>query len=279
MIKYCNSGNKLLGEIKNTKIYHNQLGIWFLGQEGFFIKSKEKNLCFDPFLSTRDDRAIPPVVNPEKLSNLDYVFCSHHHDDHLDIQTLKKIANYSKKVKFIIPAAHKELMKSIADDQIILADDGKEIKLKGVEILPIAVKHENYKTDINGHHLFLSYLVKINNITFFHAGDTIGSPDLFSKLSDYSIDVIFLPINGRDSERFHDRSIVGNMNYREAANLAFNLKADLLIPMHYDVFLYNSENPAYLTDYLWNNYPSQKYKLMIAGEGIIYNKLLKNKIN
>jgi hypothetical protein len=63
------------------------------------------------------------------------------------------------------------------------------------------------------------------------------------------------------------------MNYREAANLAFDIKANLLILMHYDVFLFNSENPAYLVDYLWYNYPSQKYKLMVAGEGIIYNKI------
>jgi L-ascorbate metabolism protein UlaG (beta-lactamase superfamily) len=272
MIRHCNSGDKLLTEIKNTKIYYSQIGIWFLGQEGFIIKTKEKNLCFDPFLTNCKDRAIPPILNPENLSNLDHVFCSHHHDDHLDIPTLKKIANSSKKVKFIIPAAHKELMKNIDDNQIILADDGKEIKLKGIKILPIAVKHENYETDANGHHLYLSYLVKINNIIFFHAGDTIGSPDLLDKLSDYSIDVIFLPINGRDSERFHERNIIGNMNYREAANLAFNLKANLLIPMHHDVFLYNSENPAYLSDYLWHYYPSQKYKLMVAGEGIIYNK-------
>lgn len=97
---------------------------------------------------------------------------------------------------------------------------------------------------------FLSYLVKINNIIFFHAGDTIGFPELNDKLSNYSIDIIFLPINGRDSDRICNKNIIENMNYREAANLAFNIKANLLIPIHYDVFLFNSENPAYLVDYL-----------------------------
>lgn len=273
MIRYSNFGSKLLNEIKNTKINDKQIGIWFLSQEGFFIKTKDKNICFDPFLCNCKERAIPPILDPKSLSILDYVFCSHHHDDHLDIPTLKQIGKSSNKTKFIIPAAHKKLLKYFSGKRVILAENDKEIDLIDIKVLPIAVKHEDYKIDLQGHHLFLSYLVKINDIIFFHAGDTIGFSELNDKLSNYSIDIIFLPINGRDCDRFCNKNIIGNMNYREAASLAYNIKANLLIPMHYDVFLFNSENPAYLVDYLWRNYPSQKYKLMIAGEGIIYNKI------
>ena len=48
------------------------------------------------------------------------------------------------------------------------------------------------------------------------------------------IDVLMVPINGRDLER-HARGIVGNMDSREACWFGAEIGADLVIPLHYDM--------------------------------------------
>lgn len=64
--------------------------------------------------------------------------------------------------------------------------------------------------------------------------------------------------------------IKGNLNYREAADVVQAIGADLFLPMHHDLFPFNSENPAYLVDYLHKEMPGQKYKVMMPGERLLY---------
>ena len=52
-------------------------------------------------------------------------------------------------------------------------------------------------------------------------------------------DVALLPINGDHPER----RVAGNLNGREAATLAKNIGARLVIPCHYDLFEFNTASP------------------------------------
>ena len=52
-------------------------------------------------------------------------------------------------------------------------------------------------------------------------------------LRSHNIDIAILPINGK----------VGNMNGRDAANLAKDIGAKLVIPCHYDMFEFNTADP------------------------------------
>jgi L-ascorbate metabolism protein UlaG (beta-lactamase superfamily) len=60
------------------------------------------------------------------------------------------------------------------------------------------------------------------------------------------------------------------MNAREAVDVGCQAGAKLLIPLHYDMFPFNSENPAYFVDYLYRTYPSQPFKIMAPGERFVY---------
>ena len=48
-----------------------------------------------------------------------------------------------------------------------------------------------------------------------------------------------LPINGNKPER----RVAGNLNGTEAAALARAMDARLVVPCHYDMFTFNTENP------------------------------------
>jgi L-ascorbate metabolism protein UlaG (beta-lactamase superfamily) len=56
----------------------------------------------------------------------------------------------------------------------------------------------------------------------------------------FSIDVAILPINGRDPRR----KVAGNLNAAEAAALGKEIKARTVIPCHYDMFTFNTADPA-----------------------------------
>lgn len=93
-----------------------------------------------------------------------------------------------------------------------------------------------------------------------------GLPDLLRR---ERIDVGMLPINGRDYFR-NSRNIIGNMNIREAAELAAVAGMETVIPLHYDVFATNSEKPGYFLQELYEHTPEQKCHVMARGERFLY---------
>ena len=56
------------------------------------------------------------------------------------------------------------------------------------------------------------------------------------------IEIALLPINGRDDER-EALGIVGNMDAAEAVELAAEIGASILVPMHWDGFAGNTVEP------------------------------------
>jgi L-ascorbate metabolism protein UlaG (beta-lactamase superfamily) len=60
------------------------------------------------------------------------------------------------------------------------------------------------------------------------------------RLRPFAVDVAILPINGRAPER----RVAGNLNGPEAAKLAKAIGARLVIPCHYEMFEFNTADPA-----------------------------------
>jgi L-ascorbate 6-phosphate lactonase len=81
-------------------------------------------------------------------------------------------------------------------------------------------------------------------VVVYHSGDTILYPDLVKILmgNGWLINVACLPVNGRDEKR-EQMGIIGNLNIHEAIQLALDVKAGLLIPIHNDLFTINQEDP------------------------------------
>ena len=85
------------------------------------------------------------------------------------------------------------------------------------------------------------------------------------------IDIMMVPINGRSFYKLRD-DIIGNMTIEEAVILAKECHADMLIPMHYDLYDVNCVNPAYFVDHLYRNNPTQKFHMFVPGERFVYSK-------
>jgi len=96
-----------------------EVELYWLGQSGFLFRTPEVVWVIDPYLSNslaakyRDhqfshERMEPPPIAIRDLPQLDYLFCTHIHGDHLDVPTLESIGENQPKTRFILPGGIEE---------------------------------------------------------------------------------------------------------------------------------------------------------------------------
>lgn len=267
-------------KITNFPLADHQIGIWYLGQEGFLFKNGSNHLVVDPYLSDYVDkncceyvkweRLYEPPMKPEELDFVDVVVCTHSHYDHADPETLAAVAKSNPRTKFIIPAPVKNVLESygINKDNIIPAYAGQEIQVANFTVIPVPSAHEELHTDADGNFCELGYIIKADEQTFFHAGDMCLYDGLIENLRQYTIDIAFLPINGRDYFR-NKNDIIGNFTAAEAVLLAKEIHAEMLVPMHHDLYKVNCVKTEEFVSYLNEYHPFRKYHVFSPAEGYI----------
>ncbi len=276
------SGRSLIQQINALSVPPGSLALWALGQSGFAIKGGNTVVYIDPYLSGyvgevgrtasgRRPRQFPPPLSSGEATNAQWVFCTHDHNDHTDPETLGPLAQASPRARFIGPASSREILRSLAipDDRILvpLVDAPQTFGPLGFTAIPAA--HYGLDRDAEGGYCYLGFILHLNGVTLYHAGDTILYDGLVERSRQHSIDIACLPVNGRDGWR-ERRGMIGNLDGREAAELAVAIGADVLIPMHNDMFAANHVTPAILADFLDRTYPRQKYHWLQPGELYFY---------
>ena len=103
----------------------------------------------------------------------------------------------------------------------------------------------------------------------FHAGDTIRYDGMAERLRALAVDVALLPINGRSPER-EAQDLVGNLDAREAADLAADVGVATIVPMHYELFARNSGRAADLVEYAATTHPQLTVVVLGRYDGFVY---------
>ena len=148
-------------------------------------------------------------------------------------------------------------------------DDYFEFDGIGIHALPSA--HEFLETDENGAYFSLGFVVKIGKFSIYHSGDCCIYEGLLTKLKILAPDIMLLPINGRDAERYK-RNCIGNMTFQEAVDLAGLSGTKIAIPAHYDMFEGNLENPQLFIDYAKVKFPYLETKISAPGEIVVFER-------
>jgi L-ascorbate 6-phosphate lactonase len=234
---------------------HHQRAFWWLGQHSFVLKLDETILLIDPFLDDMPERLVPPMFAPEHARAVDIVACTHDHIDHIDPVAVTGLAKHTA-ASFVAPRAAEARMRSLGVDagRLVLLDDGETATVQGVRVRAIKAAHETFERTPEGHHAFLGYLFAAGGATVYHAGDTVWWEGLQARLAAQHLDVAMVPINGRDAERLRN-DVRGNMVYQEAADLVGPLDVGLVVPCHYGMFDFNTEDPQRFVDYVGIKYP------------------------
>jgi L-ascorbate 6-phosphate lactonase len=230
-----------------------QVALSWLGQAGFAFRTGDTTGLIDPFLSPYHGRRYGSTLDGASCRDVDVVLCTHEHVDHLDADAIPAIALASPRATFVVPRPIVDMVTEagVAPDRVLGMQPDETVELGSLGIRAVPAMHGvtvddayGFGRELSGGMVrFLGYVLDAGGTSVYHAGDTIRFEGMADQLAPLEVDVALLPINGRDAER-HARGIVGNLSEREAAELAADIGAGVLVPMHYDLFTGNLGDPA-----------------------------------
>ncbi len=274
MIRPLQSHDALLADIRASDRRDSSFRLWWLGQSGFLLQWQGLHVLLDPYLSdsltrkySQTDkphiRMTELVIDPARLAFADIATSTHNHTDHLDAETLRPILAGNPCLKLVIPEANRGFVADrlgIDPALPIGVEDGTTVEVSGIRFSGIASAHESVERDEQGRARFLGYVLQFGEWTIYHSGDTIRYPGMAEKLRPFGIQVALLPINGRAPER----RVPGNLFGHEAAQLAKDIAAELVIPCHFDMFAFNTASPEEFRQEC--SRLDQPYKVLQCGE-------------
>jgi len=274
VIQPVQSHDELLADIHGSNQHDGSFRLWWLGQSGFLLQWNGIHVLLDPYLSdsltkkySQTDkphvRMTELVIDPARLSFADVVTATHNHTDHLDAETLCPVFARNPNLKLVIPEANRAFVAErlkVGSTLPIGVDDGCSVQICGMRFSGIASAHEALDRDERGRAKYLGYVLQFGNWSIYHSGDTVRYDGMAAKLQELKIDVALLPINGRAVER----RIPGNLFGNEAAQLAKDLGAKLVIPCHFEMFEFNTASPQQFIDECHKL--KQPFKVLRCGE-------------
>jgi L-ascorbate 6-phosphate lactonase len=238
------------------------LTLTWLGQAGFLVESGARSVLFDPFLTNGPERLVPAPVAVEALPAVSSVFVSHEHGDHFDPETLRRLRAVQPEVPIVVP-------ESVGSGPgFVPCRPGDQMQVAGVQANVVPAQHGVEPADAYRFGPFHGYVLELDGVRLYHAGDTLAWDGLAAVLRELRVDVALLPINGRDAER-EAAGIVGNMDHREAVRLAVEAGCRTLVPMHYGMFASNTVDPALAVEHARVISPELDVRLPVLGSAIV----------
>ena len=242
-----------LDRLREIPTGRGRVPIVWLGQAGFAMRSSTATLLIDPFLSPHEARRYESLQPPAATTGVDLVLCTHEHLDHFDPDGAPLIARASPGASFVVPAPIVDIVTEagIPSERVLGVQPGEAHELHGITIRPVPARHGvtmedaySFGEELSGGLIrFVGYVLEIDGVRIYHAGDTIHYVGMETTLAAHRLHVALLPINGRHAER-EARDIIGNLNEHEAAWLADAVGAETLVPMHHDLFIRNLGSAA-----------------------------------
>ena len=154
-----------------------------------------------------------PYDIKEKINNADYIFITHSHWDHFDLDSINNLVNE----KTIIIGPSNVIEKLNSNYKTLEVKPENIYNLNNISFMTVPaynIDKEYHPKDAG----YVGYIVTLNNVTYYIAGDT----DVFDELKVIKADVIFLPVGGTYT-----------MTREEAVELANTIKPKYAIPIHY----------------------------------------------
>jgi L-ascorbate metabolism protein UlaG (beta-lactamase superfamily) len=251
------------------------LELFWLGQAGFRLRASDGSgptVFCDPFLSPHAGRTWEAPIDAHGLAEqADIILVSHEHIDHLDRPTLREAAALGHfSVVAPRPIVSEITALGIAAERIAGVQPDEPLTLEGLAIHSVPACHGVNVSDAytfgqelsNGLTRYLGYVFELGGVRIYHAGDCIPYEGQIERLKQLRPHVACLPINGRDFFRETEANIVGNMDFREAARIAHDIGARVLVPMHWELFPHNRGFPGDLLAYVSDHFPDLSVLVM-----------------
>ena len=171
----------------------------------------------------------------EDLPPIDFVLISHNHYDHLDLPTLRALAERNADTIFFIPLGNGDLLRSQGITNVQELDWGQTASYKGATIHCLPSQHWSKRSLTDERKaLWSSWAVTGEQRRFYFAGDSgyfSGFEEIGRKLGPF--DLAAVPIGAYAPAAMMHES---HMNPEEAVHAAEDLQARAAIAMHFGTF-------------------------------------------
>lgn len=167
--------------------------------------NKEKVIYIDPFKINKN------------YNDADIIFITHDHYDHYSEEDIDKVIKENTTIVISKDLLKKLLKKGINKNAIIVAEPNKEYETQGINFNTIPAYNINKKFHPKENN-WLGYIITINNVKYYVAGDT----DITDENRKVKCDVAFVPVGGTYT-----------MDFKEATRLINEIKPKIAVPIHY----------------------------------------------
>lgn len=252
------SGPELIKEIDRTIAVTPTL--WWLGHAGFVMRFAHITFYIDPCLSDLPGRGrrIAHPLNPADVRHADMIFVTHDHPGHLDGAAIAAILKSSKIAKVALPKRAVETAHDagVPYDRMTTTDSDLRIEyfkenLYG-RVYAVPSAHPDLDWTQAGGYPYLGYLIRFGRWTVYHAGDCTPYPELAARLRPFTPAVLLLPISP------------GKFTASQAAQLAADVGAEWVVPMHYGTF--EEDRESEFVTHMLGHRPSQRFHICKVGE-------------
>ncbi|MFC1461468.1 MBL fold metallo-hydrolase [Verrucomicrobiota bacterium] len=231
------SVHHIVNTISNLQVHEKQIAIGWLGNASFVLKTLSGTVIYlDLYLSDLGERVygkefkrlMPPLLSASQVK-ADLLISTHHHEDHFDTDIVPEIMQ-SGDILFVGSPTCIELCQKmgIESNRLIELQIGKEYSYKDIRVITVYADHGDLAPDAVG------IVLIVDEIRVYIAGDTAYRPKELGPVKELKPDIVIAPINGK----------FGNLTPEEAAFLARDVGAEIVIPCHYWMFPGHGGDPG-----------------------------------
>ena len=220
-----------------------QPAVTWIGHSTTLVQSDGISFLTDPIWSKRPSpvpllgprRYVPPGVDLQDLPVIDFVVISHNHYDHLDVPTLKALAQRNPQTVFFVPLGNGELLKNNNISQVVELDWGQQAGYQSLTVHCLPSQHWSKRTltDTN-RALWASWAITGPNRRIYYAGDSgyfSGFTEIGHQLGPF--DLAIVPIGAYAPRAMMMES---HMNPEEALQSAADVGASKALGVHFGTF-------------------------------------------
>ena len=224
--------------------------VTWIGHAAFLVQLAGMNVLLDPQFSERASpvqfagpkRIVPLPIDIDELPPIDVVAVSHNHYDHLDAQTVKRLAARSPQTLFLVPLGLKEWFAELGIDRVEEYDWWQVREVGALRFTLVPVQHWSKRTlwDTN-RSLWGGWVVEGGGLKMIHTGDlgySRDAQDIGARLGPF--DLALIPI-GAYAPRWFMK--VMHVDPAEAVRVRADLRAARAIGMHWGTFEHLTDEP------------------------------------
>lgn len=181
--------------------------------------NKEKIIYIDPFKIQKE------------YKDADIIMITHAHYDHFSEENINKVKKENTKICITKDLEERTLNLGFNKENILIVEPNMKYSIEGIkfETIPAYNISKQFHPKENN---WVSYIIEINNIKYYIAGDT----DITKENKNVKCDVAFVPVGGTYT-----------MDSKEAAELVNIIKPKVAVPVHYGTIVGTKEDAENFT--------------------------------